>query len=53
MSTLEDFKSILLVDLGDKLFCSLADIINQKIKPIHYKLEIETNIVSMLTYITT
>ena len=44
MSTLEDFKSILLVDLGDKLFCSLADIINQKIKPIHYKLEMKFSI---------
>lgn len=49
MSTLPEFKKILLLDLGDKLFVALADIINKRLQHfIKYKLEIETQIASML-----
>jgi len=50
MSTLQEFKEILLLELGDKLFVSLADIINKRMPSFHlYKLEIETNIAVMLS----
>lgn len=49
MSTLPEFKQILLFELGDKLFVALADIINKRIASFtHYKLEIETEIAAML-----
>lgn len=50
MSTLPEFKEILLLELGDKLFMSLAEIINKRLPNFNlYKLEIETNIVAMLS----
>jgi len=50
MSTLSEFKEILLLELGDKLFVSLADIINKRLPTFkQYKLEIETNIAVMLS----
>lgn len=49
MSTLPEFKKILLLDLGDKLFVALADIINKRLQHFNkYKLEIETQIACML-----
>lgn len=53
MSALPEFKQILLLDLGDKLFVSLAEIINKRMPTFKsYKLEIETNIAAMLSQIT-
>lgn len=53
MSTLPEFKQILLLDLGDQLFVSLAEIINKRLGRFKtYKLEIETNIAVMLSQIT-
>jgi hypothetical protein len=53
MSTLPEFKQILLFELGDKLFVALADIINKRMASFtQYKLEIETQIVAMLAQIT-
>lgn len=53
MSALPEFKQILLLELGDKLFVSLAEIINKRMPTfVNYKLEIETNIVAMLSQIT-
>lgn len=50
MSTLSEFKEILLLELGDQLFVSLADIINKRLPNFKsYKLEIETNIAVMLS----
>ena len=53
MSTLSEFKEILLLELGDSLFVSLAEIINKRLPTFKvYKLEIETNIAVMLSQIT-
>ncbi len=53
MSTLSDFRQILLLELGDTLFVSLAEIINKRLQHFNkYKLEIETQIVCLLAQIT-
>ena len=54
MAEMSEFKRILLIDQGDKMFQSLADIINRHLSSYtQYRLEIETAIVSMLSSITT
>ena len=54
MAEMSEFKRILLIDQGDKMFQSLADIINRHLgRFTQYRLEIETAIVSMLSSITT
>lgn len=54
MAEMPEFKRILLIDQGDKMFQSLADIINIHLSRFtQYRLEIETAIVSMLSSITT
>lgn len=53
LSTFVEFKTILLFELGDLLFVTLAEIINRRMSGFKkYKLEIETNIVALLSSIT-
>jgi hypothetical protein len=50
MSNFNEFKQLLLLDLGDELFISLADIINKRLTNFTVcRLEIETNIAAMLS----
>lgn len=49
MASIAEFRPTLLIDQADKLFVSIAEIINTNIRGFKkYQLEIETSIVTML-----
>ena len=53
MASIAEFRPTLLIDQADKLFVSIAEIINSNIRGFkQYQLEIETSIVTMLAQLT-
>jgi len=53
LAAIPQFKAILLIDIGDELFTSLADILGKRIPKLRaYPLEIEVELVSFLAQIT-
>ena len=53
MASIHEFRPTLLIDQADKLFLSIADIINTRIKTFKtYHVEIETNIITMMASLT-
>lgn len=53
MASIHEFRPTLLIDQADKLFLSIAEIINTRIKTFNtYQVEIETNIITMMASLT-
>lgn len=53
MASIHEFRPTLLIDQADKLFLSIAEIINTRIKTFKtYQVEIETNIITMMASLT-
>jgi hypothetical protein len=54
LASLPQFRATLLIDLGDSIFPILAEVVTTRLPSLqNYSLEIETELIQMLTHITT